>query len=76
MSSRTISASEFKAKCLAILDQVAATGEEIVVTKHGRAVAHVSAATAPESLHGSVTFNVSDDELIEPLDLEWDAATA
>ncbi|HEY5342403.1 MAG TPA: type II toxin-antitoxin system Phd/YefM family antitoxin [Solirubrobacteraceae bacterium] len=76
MASRTISASEFKAKCLAILDEVAATGEEIVVTKHGRAVAQVSAATAPESLHSSVTFNVSDDELIEPLDIEWDAATA
>jgi prevent-host-death family protein len=76
MSSRTVPASEFKAKCLAILDEVATTGEEIVITKHGRAVAHVSAATAPESLHDSVTFNVSDDELIEPLDIEWDAATA
>jgi prevent-host-death family protein len=76
MSNRTIPASEFKAKCLAILDQVSATGEEIIVTKHGRPVAHVSAARAPKSLHGSVTFNVSDDELTEPLDLEWDAATA
>jgi prevent-host-death family protein len=76
MSSRTVSASEFKAKCLAMLDEVAATGEEIVVTKHGRAVAHVSAATAPQSLRNSVKFNVSDEELVEPLDIEWDAATA
>jgi prevent-host-death family protein len=76
MPDRTISASEFKATCLAILDEVAATGEKIVITKHGRAVAHVSAATAPKSLHDSVTFNVSDDELVEPLDIEWDAATA
>lgn len=74
MASRTVSASRFKAECLAMLDEVAATGEEIVVTKRGRAVARVSAATEPESLRGSVTFNVSDEELIEPLDIEWDAA--
>lgn len=73
MSTRTVSASRFKAQCLAMLDEVAATGEEIVVTKRGRAVARVSAATEPESLRGSVTFNVSDEELIEPLDIEWDA---
>lgn len=73
MSSRTVSASKFKAQCLAMLDEVAATGEEIVVTKRGKAVARVSAATEPDSLRGSVTFNVSDEELIEPLDVEWNA---
>ncbi|HEY2142649.1 MAG TPA: type II toxin-antitoxin system Phd/YefM family antitoxin [Solirubrobacteraceae bacterium] len=73
MSNRTVPASQFKAQCLAMLDEVAATGEEIIVTKRGRAVARVSAATEPESLHGSVTFNVSDEELIEPLDIEWNA---
>jgi prevent-host-death family protein len=73
MFSRTVSASQFKAKCLAMLDEVALTGEEIVVTKRGRAVARVSAATEPESLRGSVTFNVSDEELLEPLDIEWNA---
>jgi prevent-host-death family protein len=76
MARRTVSASEFKAKCLAMLDEVAATGEEIVITKHGRPVAQVSAANAPASLHGSVTFEVSDEELIEPLEVEWDASTA
>jgi prevent-host-death family protein len=73
--SRIVSASQFKAQCLAMLDDVAATGEEIVVTKRGRAVARVSAATAPEGLRGSVTYHVSDDELIEPIDVEWDAAS-
>ncbi|HEY2570787.1 MAG TPA: type II toxin-antitoxin system Phd/YefM family antitoxin [Solirubrobacteraceae bacterium] len=72
---RTISASQFKAKCLAMLDEVAATGEEVVVTKRGRAVARVSPATEPESLRGSATFNVSDEDLVEPLDIAWDAAT-
>lgn len=73
MISRTVPASQFKAKCLAMLDEVALTGEEIVVTKRGRAVARVSAAAEPESLRGSVTFNVSDKELIEPLDIKWNA---
>jgi prevent-host-death family protein len=76
MSQRTVSASEFKAKCLAMLDEVAATGERIVITKHGRPVAQVTAASEPASLRGSVTFNVSDEQLMEPLDVEWDAANA
>jgi prevent-host-death family protein len=76
MSTRTVSASEFKARCLAMLDEVASTGEDIVVTKRGHAVARVSAAKAPDSLRGSVAFNVSDDELVAPLDVEWDAAKA
>jgi antitoxin (DNA-binding transcriptional repressor) of toxin-antitoxin stability system len=74
MSTRTVSASQFKAQCLAMLDQIAATGEEIVVTKRGKAVARVSAATAPKSLRGSVKFNVADEELVRPLDVEWDAS--
>jgi prevent-host-death family protein len=75
MSERTVPASKFKAQCLAMLDEVAATGEEIVVTKRGRAVARVVSAETPSSLRGSVSFNVSDEELIEPLDADWDAAT-
>ncbi len=75
MSTRTVSASQFKAQCLAMLDEVAATGEEITVTKRGRAVARVLAASEPKSLRGSVSFNVSDEYLAKPLDIEWDAAT-
>lgn len=74
MPIRTVPASQFKARCLAMLDEVAATGEEVVVTKRGRAVARVSPVTEPESLRDSVTFSVSDEELLEPLDAEWDAA--
>ena len=70
---RSISATQFKARCLALLDEVAATGETLVVTKHGKPVARVQAIEAPPSLVGSVTFLVSDDELIAPLELEWDA---
>ncbi|MGH2948655.1 MAG: type II toxin-antitoxin system Phd/YefM family antitoxin [Solirubrobacteraceae bacterium] len=69
---RRISATKFKAQCLALLDE-AALGEEIVVTKHGRPVARVIAADQPAKLQDSVTFHVDDDALIEPLDVEWDA---
>jgi prevent-host-death family protein len=72
MSERIMSASQFKAKCLAVLDEVAATGEPVVVTKRGRPVARVVAAEAPPSLRGSVKILVSDEEFIAPLDEEWD----
>jgi prevent-host-death family protein len=71
---RSITASRFKAQCLGLLDDVAATGDEIVVTKHGRPVARVVAISEAEPLLGSVSFEVSDDELIAPLDADWDAA--
>lgn len=75
MSYRTIPAGQFKAQCLAMLDEVAATGEEIVVTKRGRPVVRVLAATEPDSLRGSVTFNAPDEELIEPVDIDWHATS-
>ncbi|MBM3271113.1 MAG: type II toxin-antitoxin system prevent-host-death family antitoxin [Candidatus Sericytochromatia bacterium] len=55
---RTIPAGEFKAKVLALLDEVAATGQTIVVTKRGRAVAQVSpVAEAPRGgLEGSIVY--------------------
>lgn len=70
---RRVSATKFKATCLALLDEVAATGETIVVTKHGKPVARVTAVEPPPSLEGSVTFLVGVEELIAPLDVEWDA---
>jgi antitoxin (DNA-binding transcriptional repressor) of toxin-antitoxin stability system len=59
-----------------MLDQVARTGEEIVVTKRGRAVARIGPAQEPPNLLGSVTFNVSDEELLAPLGDAWDAEQA
>ena len=36
---KTIKASEFKAKCLKLMDEVADTGQPLVITKNGRPVA-------------------------------------
>ena len=39
-----INASDFKARCLAILDHVHQTGERVVILKRGRPVAELSRA--------------------------------
>lgn len=69
-----LSAATFKARCLAVLDEVAESGIEVVVTKRGRPVARVvplAGAEAP-SLLGSVRY---DDEtaLFDPVDEPWEA---
>ncbi|MGH2903829.1 MAG: type II toxin-antitoxin system Phd/YefM family antitoxin [Solirubrobacteraceae bacterium] len=71
--SKVLAAARFKAQCLALLDQVAITGEDLVVTKRGRPVARIVPVEAPASLRGSVTFMVSDEDLIVPLPEQWDA---
>ena len=38
---KTINASEFKAKCLGILDDVARTGEGLTILKRGKPIAQV-----------------------------------
>lgn len=57
----TVTASEFKAKCLALLDRVRDRGETITITKRGRVVARVvPPADVDEKpwlkLRGSVTW--------------------
>jgi len=42
-----IAISQFKAKCLAILEQVEKTRQPIRITRHGKPVAEVVPATAP-----------------------------
>ncbi len=56
-----VTATEFKAKCLSLIDQVHGGGEPVVIKKHGRVVAKLVAAstTGPireirEKLSGSV----------------------
>ena len=71
----TVKASEFKAKCLALMDEVARTGKAILVTKHGKPVAELR----PHRPRPQNTLGVWKDRLIvkgdiiSPLDVEWDA---
>lgn len=41
---RTLSASAFKAQCLALMDEVERTGEPVTITKRGRPVAQLAPA--------------------------------
>ena len=71
--SRSMPAAEFKAKCLAVLDDVAAGQREVIVTKRGRPVARVvpiDGRAAP--LDGLI---VSQGDVVSPVDAEWDASS-
>jgi antitoxin (DNA-binding transcriptional repressor) of toxin-antitoxin stability system len=73
---QTIKASEFKAKCLALMDQVARTGEPLLVTKHGKPVAELRRAgvrrpRSPFGLHKGKSRELGD--IIEPIEVEeWE----
>ncbi len=67
-----IPAGKFKATCLALLDRVATTGEELVITKRGRPIAMlVPAEPADEAdLAGSILY---EGDLVQPLGVDWQA---
>ena len=77
---KTIKISEFKAKCLEILDGVARTGETLVITRRGQPLARVlPVSTSPDGvwMGGLVgTARVMDDLIesaVAPED--WEAAS-
>lgn len=70
---RTAKASEFKAKCLQLLDEVADSGSEIVITKNGRPVSRLVPYRKPMKapfgrdrdiikIHG---------DIVSPMPAEW-----
>ena len=68
-----IAAAEFKTTCLKLLDLVAESAEEIVITKHGRPVARlVPIVREHPSLVGSVRYD-DDDVVMSPTGEAWDA---
>ena len=71
----TISASEFKAKCLHLMDEINKTGKEIIITKNGKPVSILKPYRAiPKTLFGLHKDKLqSKDSLIEALDITWDA---
>jgi len=73
--SQTIKASEFKAKCLALMDVVARTGESVVVTKNGNPIAElVPYKPKPKNARGIWKGQVEIiGDIMSPIDVEWDA---
>lgn len=75
---KTVNASDFKAKCLAILDEVRSSGEVVTILKRGRPVAQLvppmygESAYPQRELLGSVAIHA--DILCPPLPADaWEA---
>ena len=72
-TTRTMKASEFKAKCLRLMDEVAERGEEIIITKNGRPVAKL----APYRRKPKMSFGRNRDnirilgDIVSPMPAEW-----
>jgi prevent-host-death family protein len=69
-----MTATEAKAKLLAVLDQVAA-GEQVEITRHGRTVARLVPASGPHALRAflvGVAMTAASDEAIFTTDADWD----
>ena len=74
---RVLTASEFRAKCLKLMDEVAAGTGDIVITKKGRPVARLTALRKrPSAPFGRSwgRFRIVGD-IVSPLDTEWEAIT-
>lgn len=71
----TVRASEFKAKCLELMDRVAATGQSIVVTKRGVPVARLAPVVErPATLRGFLGRPVEIvGDIVGPIADDWDA---
>lgn len=70
---RRVTATEAKAKILALLDEVAA-GDEVEIMKRGRIVARLIPAAGPHSLRGRLTgvaMSAADDEQLFSIDATW-----
>lgn len=74
---RVMKASEFRAKCLTLMDEVAAGAGEVVITKNGQPVARLTAMRKrPSAPFGQDRgrFRIVGD-IISPLEVEWEAIT-
>ncbi len=72
---RTMTATELKAKILAVLDEVAA-GEVVEVTKRGHAVARIVPIPGAKSLRGAFTgvaASAVEEEDLFTTGVHWDA---
>ncbi|MCH7930204.1 MAG: type II toxin-antitoxin system Phd/YefM family antitoxin [Proteobacteria bacterium] len=72
----TIKASEFKAKCLQLMDEVAETGQPLVITKNGRPVAQLGPVVSrPATLAGAHRGKITIvGDILAPVDADWEAA--
>jgi prevent-host-death family protein len=70
-----VKASEFKAKCLQVMDEVAATGTPVIITKNGKPVAQLGPVPGkPATLVGRYKHMLgATGDLIAPAEEDWDS---
>ncbi len=75
---RIIKASEFKARCLQLMDEVQKTGEEIVITKNGKPVSKLAPLQErPKTIFGALKDSIiAYGDIISPIDVTWEAEGA
>ncbi len=74
-TARTMPANEFKTHCLRVMDEVAESGQEVIVTKHRKPVAKLVPMPAPGGIvglfKGVMTVSGDTDKPAIPQD-EWE----
>lgn len=73
----SIPAAVFKAECLKLMDEVARTGQPVVITKHGKPVAQLVPVPAEsKSLFGYMKNTVTiKRDIVAPTDDSWSAVS-
>ena len=72
----TISATDFKAKCLQLMDTVNRTGETIQITKRGKVIAELRPPGSDQKIHSKAGYAKGEFDIIgdimAPYDIEWE----
>jgi prevent-host-death family protein len=71
-------ASEFKARCLKLMDEVEKSGQEIIITKNGRPVSRLAPVQErPNTIFGALKGSIIKyGDVISPIDVVWEAEDA
>ena len=71
-----IAAGEFKAKCLKLLDEVAESGEGLIITKRGKPVARLVPMPGTRDPFGALAGSVvHEDDIVAPTGEDWNASS-
>jgi antitoxin (DNA-binding transcriptional repressor) of toxin-antitoxin stability system len=73
MKRASMGAGQFKARCLALIDEVASSRRELIITKRGRALAKLGPVSVRrhDPCGPLIAFQ---GDLVSPVDVDWDAA--
>ena len=70
---RTVSVSEFKDQCVELIDEIAVTGDQVIITRNGRPVSRL----APYRSRRDGWFGINKDlftirgDIVSPMPDEW-----